>query len=163
MSPELEKIILKLTNSHQILGVDLLQNLWRGYGALNRVITENTSVIVKLIQFPKPEHEAELVFSHHRKIKSYAVEAYWYQYYNSVIDSAYSPRLLASGVLKGQEHYLILEDLRTLGFRAQKSLIKTQVEQCLTWLAHFHSHYLNQSPTHLWQTGTYWHLSTRPY
>ena len=37
-----------------------------------------------------------------------------------------------------------------------------EIKACLSWLAHFHATFLNVAPTHLWKTGTYWHLETRP-
>jgi Ser/Thr protein kinase RdoA (MazF antagonist) len=32
----------------------------------------------------------------------------------------------------------------------------------LSWLAHFHARFLDEPPKGLWESGTYWHLETRP-
>jgi aminoglycoside phosphotransferase (APT) family kinase protein len=36
------------------------------------------------------------------------------------------------------------------------------VEACLAWLAAFHATFMGMRPEDLWETGTYWHLATRP-
>ena len=33
---------------------------------------------------------------------------------------------------------------------------------CVSWLAGFHAQNLNADPAGLWESGTYWHLETRP-
>lgn len=56
-----------------------------------------------------------------------------------------------------------MEDLDAAGFPVRKSsLDKAGVKLCLSWLANFHAAFLNEVPDGLWQTGTYWHLATRP-
>jgi len=37
------------------------------------------------------------------------------------------------------------------------------MEPCLDWLANFHAAFMGKSPDGLWETGTYWHLETRPH
>ena len=49
------------------------------------------------------------------------------------------------------------------GFPIRKShLDKEGVKTCLSWLANFHAKFMNVKPDGLWQTGSYWHLETRP-
>jgi aminoglycoside phosphotransferase (APT) family kinase protein len=58
---------------------------------------------------------------------------------------------------------LILEDLDAAGFPLRLSNVRrTQIDQCLRWLAEFHATFMGEAPTGLWDTGTYWHLATRP-
>ena len=84
----------------------------------------------------------------------------WYRRYNTQIKGSYSPQYIASGELDNTR-YLLLEDLDTKAFKAHDQIAWEQVKQCLSWLAHFHSKYLNKAPTDLWDIGTYWHLDTR--
>lgn len=37
-----------------------------------------------------------------------------------------------------------------------------QIEACLSWLAYFHAQHLAVKPIGLWESGSYWHLDTRP-
>lgn len=37
-----------------------------------------------------------------------------------------------------------------------------EIQACLSWLAHFHATFMQVRPKGLWETGTYWHLETRP-
>ena len=58
---------------------------------------------------------------------------------------------------------MILEDLDGSGYAGRRQHVsREQVASCLRWLAEFHATFLGESPTGLWQTGTYWHLDTRP-
>lgn len=160
----MEKLILSATNSSQILKRELIQELWSGYGSLERVTTDKKSVILKLIKFPTASNQPRgwnSKKSHLRKEKSYLIETAWYEQYNQNTDLAYSPRLIASGEENGQR-YILLEDLRSKGFVAKSSISKKEIKLCLKWLASFHHKYLGKQPKDLWQVGTYWHLETRP-
>ncbi len=163
MDKKLERIILNTTNSTQIIEEDLLQKLWSGYGELSRVKTDKTSVIVKRIQFPtNTDHPKGWSgdFAHKRKIKSYKVEMNWYKNYNSSVDS-YSPKFHSCGNIS-KFQYIILEDLEELGFKTKESISYQEIKNTIKWLANFHGKYLNTKPEGLWDTGTYWHLATRP-
>jgi serine/threonine protein kinase len=165
MTPELENAILKASRANKVLGIELIQKLWSGYGRLERVQLDTGSVILKLIKFPSSSDHPRgwnTNLSHERKEKSYRVEMNWYQNHNDCIDSAYSPRLLDSGETETGEKWLLLEDLSNNQFYPRGSIKDDQVKLCLKWLAKFHAHYLGKKTGDLWQVGTYWHLETRP-
>ena len=61
------------------------------------------------------------------------------------------------------EVLMVLEDLDASGFDRRKSFVNEKEWQaCVRWLAAFHAENLNSSISGLWETGTYWHLETRP-
>ena len=63
----------------------------------------------------------------------------------------------------GEEQFIILEDLDAVGFPIRKStLTLNEVKVCLKWLANFHATFMMKDPKGLWESGTYWHLATRP-
>lgn len=165
MKAKIESIILHALGKKQILNLELIQELWSGYGGLYRVCHKDTSSILKLIKFPnQTDHPRgwNTGFSHQRKERSYQVEMNWYENHNDLIGESYSPRLIANGETENGEKWILLEDLKTKGFTPQSSVSWNQIELCLKWLANFHKHYLGKSPGGLWPIGTYWHLETRP-
>lgn len=157
--------ILQSVSQKPIKKIDLIQELWSGYGGLYRVSLKETSFILKLIKFPnQTDHPRgwNTGLSHQRKERSYQVEMNWYENHNDLIEESYSPRLIARGETESREKWILLEDLKTQGFTPQSSAGWNEIELCLKWLANFHKHYLGKSPEGLWSIGTYWHLKTRP-
>ncbi len=64
---------------------------------------------------------------------------------------------------KDSESLIVLEDLNELGFSKRVTSLSIEgVKKCLTWLANFHNVYLFKEPAGLWESGTYWHIDTRP-
>ncbi len=62
-----------------------------------------------------------------------------------------------------EEILLVLEDLDASGFEGRKSSVnQTEWRACVRWLAAFHAEHLGSAPDGLWESGTYWHLETRP-
>jgi thiamine kinase-like enzyme len=62
-----------------------------------------------------------------------------------------------------QEVLLVLEDLDASGFEGRRSAVnQREWMACVSWLACFHAQNLNADPAGLWESGTYWHLETRP-
>jgi hypothetical protein len=164
MDESIKPILLKNCAANEVKDVQHIQELWGGYGQLNRVVLDNKTVVLKLIKFPHQQnhprgHNTEI--GHLRKKKSYQVESCWYQNYNAPIENSILPRHIASGDSAGYQ-YLILEDLRDQSFLPKSSINFQQVKSVLRWLAHFHRHFLNREPKDLWKIGTYWHLETRP-
>jgi thiamine kinase-like enzyme len=63
----------------------------------------------------------------------------------------------------GDQVLLVLEDLDASGFAGRRNLVNQREWQaCVRWLASFHLENMNQSTEGLWESGTYWHLQTRP-
>lgn len=147
----------------------IIQSLWGGYGELFRATLQGgawPSVIVKHIRLPQPESHPRgwnTPVSHQRKLDSYQAEVNWYRHYASQCspESPVPQCLYVSQ--QGDEILLVLEDLHTLGYsRVLKQADRPAIFACLRWLAEFHARFMGQEPAGLWQTGTYWHLSTRP-
>lgn len=149
-----------------VLQVELIQNLWGGYGELVRLKFSDTSIIIKHVKLPKPEFHPKgwnSDFSHQRKLHSYEVEVNWYENFSKTIDSRCKiPQGLKT--FKTQNEYLIvMEDLAKVGFDSiVKEANTTHLKSCLTWLANFHAKYMGINSPLLWENGTYWHLDTRP-
>lgn len=147
-----------------IQSVDVLQTLWGGYGELVRLYVDDTSVIVKHIQLPKPEHHPKgwnTDISHQRKLRSYKVELNWYQQAAQQCQAKVPQTLLVKQ--QGEALLLVMEDLSQIGFSEviQQPNV-SHLSACLSWLAHFHAQHIGHSGKGLWQEGTYWHLATRP-
>jgi hypothetical protein len=155
---------LKLSDPSEIKDVELIQELWSGYGELSRLRTKRGSYILKLIEFPNHKKHPRGWASdigHERKVKSYRVERYWYQHYETSRCEARMASGISSGEIEGRE-YLLLEDLKDSEFDIIKSCSWEETKMCLKWLADFHRYFMGARPDGLWPVGTYWHLETRP-
>lgn len=164
MLKELESRILSTTEAKEILEIQLIQELWSGYGELCRIKLDNGSIILKYIKLPNELNHPRswnTNLGHKRKMKSYEVEQYWYKSFNAEINGAYFPRLIDSGEF-GDAQFIILEDLGAREFTVAHSVSWKEVDLCLSWLARFHRFHLGFKPKGLWDIGTYWHLNTRP-
>ena len=63
----------------------------------------------------------------------------------------------------GAEWWFILEDLDASGYTGRRHRLSwEEAVLCTSWLAAFHGTFLGVDPQGLWDTGTYWHLATRP-
>ncbi|GAB3519026.1 phosphotransferase [Photobacterium alginatilyticum] len=161
--------VARVAGAKSITDTQLIQPLWGGYGELFRATLSNSqfeSVIVKHIKLPQPKHHPRgwnTELSHQRKLKSYQVEVNWYQGYANVCSKQCPVPKSLYVEQYDNEILIVLEDLKTLGFsEVVKEATQVQVEACLRWLAYFHAQHLAQEPRGLWQSGTYWHLETRP-
>lgn len=166
---QIHEFILEATKANEILGSSVIQNLWSGYGSIKRYDLEGsdyTSVIVKHVEPDQGSHPRgwNTDLSHQRKLKSYQVELNWYESRMncSEISDARVPGCL--GVQKDeQEVLLVLEDLDASGFEGRRSTVnQREWMACVSWLAGFHAQNLNADSAGLWESGTYWHLETRP-
>ena len=161
--------ILSETGAESIDKIELIQELWSGYGSILRVHLlggKFSSVIVKNIVEPVLSNHPrgwDTETSNGRKIRSYEVETNWYKYYNDRCDqNCRIPRFIDFWKNDG-ESFILLEDLNPAGFPFRKSnLTLDEINGCLKWLANFHATFLNVDQTDLWEIGTYWHLKTRP-
>ncbi len=169
MSANYDTAIMNALNAQGIIREEVVQQLWSGYGELKRLWLdggEHPSVILKHIRLAdNVEHPRgwNTSTSHQRKVKSYEVEWYWYQHYAAQCNNLCRvPKHLASQHNE-QERFLLLEDLNASGYTLRKQrLTVKETELCLQWLAHFHATFMGVKPKGLWETGTYWHLATRP-
>lgn len=169
MLPDVANIVLTATGAHSIDNTTVIQSLWSGYGQIVRLELSggtHSSVILKHIKLPDIGNHPRgwnTGLSHQRKIRSYQVEAYWYQHYAAHCASdCVVPDCLAVESING-ETVLVLSDLDTAGFDIRKSRVEnSDIRACLDWLASFHATFLNSSTEGLWECGTYWHLDTRP-
>jgi len=173
MNEMIVKTILAATNAQKISHTQVIQELWSGYGEILRVgliAGDCESIILKHINPPtkgegKHPRGWDTDFSHERKIKSYKVEIAWYQNWNAqnnIDQDSPTPKCIGSHNQDG-EVFMILEDLNSSGYPVRLDTAKwPQIESCLKWLANFHANFLNVKTEDLWETGTYWHLDTRP-
>lgn len=161
--------LLEAMGAKALLDIEEIQSLWSGYGQILRVTLEgspHSSVVLKHISPPTSANHPRgwnSDRSHQRKLHSYKVETHWYQNYSSRCDEhCRIPQLLHSEETDSTK-FLILEDLDACGFPLRiTSPDFTQIESCLRWLAEFHATFLYEKPIGLWESGTYWHLATRP-
>ena len=167
MNEFIKSAISDITGASSFTEKETIQELWSGYGKIKRITLEGASeksVIVKHIQLSGGNNHPRgwnTDIGHQRKLKSYQVETAWYGQY-SVQSKARLPHCL--GVKSSEDEVLIvLEDLDEAGFPLRKQSVNwEEITECLHWLAQFHASYLGQKPNGLWETGTYWHLETRP-
>jgi len=167
MNEYFKSVILLRTGASSLFEKEVIQELWSGYGKIIRVGLKDASVksvIVKHVQMPKFNKHPRgwnTDIGHQRKVKSYKVEATWYNTY-SKYSVARVPQCLAFE-MQNNEVLMVLEDLDEAGYPLRKNtIIWEEIVECLAWLAKFHASYLGKVPKGLWKIGTYWHMATRP-
>jgi hypothetical protein len=169
MNTQFLETIKKATQANELGKPETIQNLWSNYGKIIRYRLTGASVPsvvvkhVRLLDGAGNPRGWNSKLSHRRKLKSYQVESYFYEYYSSRCDvSCRIPRCLAMDH-SGEEVLLVLEDLDTAGYPKRKDRVNwNELVTCLEWLANFHATFMNRQPEGLWESGTYWHLETRP-
>ena len=171
MKNSIRDSIINSTSATGLKEIEKLQDLWSGYGTIKRYKLlghEKKNIIVKHVCIPENSSHPRgwsSKFSHKRKLKSYRVEMAWYRTWSSYLDEqTYVPKCLFLDSDEDIDYFLIvLEDLDNVGYPIKKVSIKIrEMKTCLKWLARFHATFLGSFPDGLWQTGTYWHLETRP-
>ena len=167
----IQELILKTSASQSILSEEIVQQLWSDYGNIKRYHLKGgkqPSVIVKHIQLPEKNQHPKgwnTNLSHQRKLTSYRVERQWYKHYAQQTDITCRVPQIYHTAESENELLLIMEDLDASGYAKRlhhKKVTLLHAESCLTWLAHFHAKFMNNSAAGLWPVGTYWHLETRP-
>ena len=172
MHHAVERFVLDATRASEIVATEVVQSLWSGYGEIVRCQLAGveagaaTSVIAKHVRWPEQQRHPRgwaTDRSHERKLRSYRVETAWYHDFAADCgEAARVPSCLAveqldDGVL------IVLEDLDASGFAARRHHVtEAELDACLMWLAEFHATFMGRAPEGLWETGTYWHLDTRP-
>jgi len=169
MNEHFKSIILQSTGASDFTNTQMIQSLWSGYGEILRIGLKNSehqSVVVKHVNLPKGGNHPRgwnTDLSHERKVRSYEVEMEWYKKWaEKCDDSCRIPKCYALE-WQGREVLMVMEDLDVSGFPKRRSSVTwDEIEACIKWLANFHAIYLHEKPEGLWETGTYWHLETRP-
>lgn len=164
-----QEIVLRVSQAERIRSVEKVQSLWSGYGEILRVRLvggDIKQVVVKHVASPWESFHPrgwDTDLAHQRKLRSYDVESNWYQNWSTLCgEQCRVPRCWA--LERFDEGWLmVLEDLNDAGFYLRReSLGEVGMASCLEWLASFHARFLDCEPEGLWETGTYWHLETRP-
>ncbi len=166
---QVEAMTLEATGATRIISRDVVQSLWSGYGQILRFALEGAawpSVVVKHVKWPTQRNHPRSWNSdlgHERKVNSYSVESSWYRDYAAQCSPASRVPECLSLTTRGDEVFMVLEDLDAAGYGMRANHVsESQLQACLSWLAHFHATFLGRKPDKLWATGTYWHLATRP-
>lgn len=166
---QFEEVILAGTGASSFQVVEVLQELWSGYGRIVRMKLTGGSaetVIVKHVRMPTAASHPRgwnSNRSHERKVRSYEVESAWYRDWSERCDKRCRVPELLGQERRGDEVLMVLEDLDAAGFSERLQSVDWQeISLCLRWLAQFHATFLGEPPRGLWETGTYWHLATRP-
>ncbi len=166
---EIAELVREVTTAHAVTSTEVVQSLWSGYGQIVRYYLDGAtapSVIVKHVDWPvSHEHPRgwTTTLSHERKLESYRVETNWYdRYAQRCPDQCRIPQSLALET-RADGFVMVLEDLDASGFDGRRhSVSDLELTACLSWLANFHAMFMGERPEGVWNTGTYWHLSTRP-
>ena len=169
LGEQFENTLLQATHASSLEVTDMIQELWSGYGKILRVAREGgdcDTVVIKHVTMPfETRHPRgwNSNLSDERKVFSYQVETAWYRHWSQRCDERCRiPHFLAYD-RDGDDVLVVLEDLDSAGYPARlTTLTRSQIENCLNWLAEFHATFLGESPDKLWETGTYWQLETRP-
>ena len=168
MNKQFNDTLVTAIGSKEFMVAETIQNLWSGYGEINRVNVTNgicKSVVLKHVRLPQRKVHPRgwnTDISHNRKIKSYEVESEFYKNYADKLTAAKIPNCLAIDFFE-DEVLLVLEDLDAAGYTVRLTSVNwEQILMCIDWLANFHATFLGETPIGLWKTGTYWHLETRP-
>ncbi len=169
MHEDFPAIIRQATGATDIELIEVIQELWSGYGVILRYRltgSERGRVVVKHVRFPDRVHHPRgwnTDRSHRRKLRSYEVEMAWYARWSARCGAGCPvPHCLALET-RGDETLMVLEDLDGAGFPQRREAVgETELSACLSWLANFHATFLGCEPDGLWEQGTYWHLETRP-
>ena len=165
----IDQFILEATGAENLKRLGVVQTLWSGYGSIVRIALEGTkfsSVIVKHVQPESGKHPRgwNTDLSHRRKLKSYEVETNWYRDQSNSEINQYARIPKCFGVKNsGSECLIVMEDLDASGYGERRSSVNLEeMHLCVRWLARFHTYNMGRSSDGLWETGTYWHLETRP-
>lgn len=169
MHAALTNMVLCAAEAQSIRSASVIQSLWSDYGEIVRLELaggSHRSVILKHVKLPETSSHPRgwnTGRSHQRKVRSYQIEARWYQDYASQCDSQCAVPSCLAVQATPDETVLVLTDLDAVGFDQRKESVDSEaIHACLDWLASFHATFLNSSADGLWECGTYWHLATRP-
>ena len=92
MNSNFQEITAQATGATEIFQIDIIQDLWSGYGKIARYGLkgcDRKTVVVKHVRMPDRTHHPRgwnTDWSHQRKIKSYEVEMAWYRTWSQFCD-----------------------------------------------------------------------------
>lgn len=161
--------VKQATGADVVCHGETIQSLWSGYGEIIRLYLNHEKTESVILKHVKPPSEVNHPrgwhsdISHNRKLKSYDVEMHWYQHYSQQCNAhCCVPQCIGTKKLD-DEYIILMQDLDAVGFAIRKEYVNKQdIHACLHWLANFHATFLHVQPIGLWETGSYWHLQTRP-
>ena len=168
MNSNFKTYILKATTASDCKELEVIKSLWSGYGEIVRYSLEGSAYVTAVVKHIDLRAEGkhprgwDTDISHQRKVKSYEVETYWYEYWSAKCSADCKVPKYLGGYAEKEQQWIILEDLDIDYPLRKQELTLMEVRACLKWLAHFHGRFMNFEPTGLWEVGTYWHLATRP-
>jgi hypothetical protein len=169
MNHNFQEVVLQATGAESLYHIEDIQSLWSGYGKIMRYGlngADRERVVVKHVKLPDAHDHPRgwnTDLSHQRKIRSYQVETAWYRDWASHCDQRCRVPACLALESDADEFLMVFEDLDASGFPLRKSAVSlADMHLCLNWLAHFHATFLGETPRGLWETGSYWHLDTRP-
>lgn len=160
-----------------VLAARPLGTLWAGYGTITEVETDGEDAQTLIVKEVHPPASSGV--SHERKLRSYQVEAAFYERLGPRLpaDAAcHVPRCLgvvstlhsAGDSMHGSsgdsgKMQLVMSDLRADFPRSCGSLDEAHTKAALSWLAAFHAACwgADAAALGLWGEGCYWHLQTR--
>lgn len=173
----LSQFICRITNAKSVELGDEIQRLWSGYGVIQRATLRGlddergegaANVVIKHIDISQRRKNPRgwgSDISHSRKVRSYQVEKTFYEHFSGHCDSSCQvPGLVAAHEKEDEGGWVIvLTDLDSQGFKLRKQRVaRSDLHDCLSWLANFHATFIGNAAEGLWPIGTYWHLATRP-
>ncbi|CAH9066779.1 hypothetical protein PSECIP111951_03643 [Pseudoalteromonas holothuriae] len=149
----------------EVIDKDKHTLLWSGCGEVRKMCLDEQNVVVKFSYVPKQlvhRHIQQSDFALSRKRTSYKIELTFYQWFHTNPKAGCQiPELIFSSQ-KNNATCLVLADFSYQGFVQHTDVSMQQHHAILSWLARFHSQFINQSEQIGWQQGGYWHLATRP-
>lgn len=173
--------ILDRIGASEVYQLQTLQSLWSGYGSIIRITTNSkaySTLIVKHIQAPEIQHHTSMApgprgtpraskwkgeASNTRKLRSYQVEANWYQYFaKDCATQCAVPELLYLHEAEHAGYQLIVMSDLDVQYPDRYSVLPLEFAKvCVQWLARFHAFHVGNAGDGLWPAGCYWHLDTR--
>lgn len=164
---DLLKELKTLLQAPSLLIEQEIQSLWSGYGQIIRCKSDKNGkqYVVKVVApsnvgaHPRGWNTS---IGHQRKLKSYQVEAHFYQKFAKQTDEYNKVPTLVASKSTAEYTLLVMEDLDDSGYFIRKDNADWQsLSIAIRWLAYFHVKFMDNNGTGLWPTGCYWHLATR--
>ncbi|CAG5100210.1 Oidioi.mRNA.OKI2018_I69.XSR.g16894.t1.cds [Oikopleura dioica] len=146
---------------------EIIQLLWKGFGAIYRVQKEDGStVILKHFNFAHETEPEDDPMPNETRFLSFKREISFYEELANLSLSAKVPRYIASKDIKSGK-VMAMEDLDPIGFPARfKNRCNLSFERVIPmvkWLANFHADFwrCEKAEKLMWKEATYWNIEKR--